>query len=709
VSRSPGEDASSDEIRAYDVGWAATNQLIRAGRSFSGRERNCAFLNLGYGKRFAEISSASGLDFADDGRGLALSDWDHDGRVDLWMMNRTGPRLRFVKNELETENHFVAFRLAGENSNGAGIGARVQVILESHQADSPALVKTLRAGSGYLSQSSMTLHFGLGNKEGSMIRAVEVQWPGGKLETFTGATANQHFILRQGEGVATPWQPPAVSPEALTAVLADSPVPPEVPSRVVLLRPPPIPAHLTFTNSSGQEEPLSDRFGKHPIALHLWATWCPNCHTELREWAAAAKDLAEAGIEVLSICVDEPGEDRGADLTRAKALAAELGSPFEVGLANAVLIENLNILQRNFIGRQSDFPIPATILVDQSGRASVVYKGPVSTSQLAGDAQVCGADSSKILAHAIPYAGKWKTAPKGLPPRSLAVKMIANGMLDDARAYLHQLLPWYEELPDPESRNEAAECQRILGAIAHEKGELETAMTHYLSSLEIIPDQKPVRTELMRVYLRTDEIGKAAEQVEAILAWQRNDFENLAQLGKLRQQLGRKEQAISLFRESLALRFHPETSADLADLLRSQGKAAEALVHYAASLKIRPQHALTANNFAWILATHPEPTLRDGAKAKHWAQIACDATDNKIPPLLGTLAAAHAELGQFGRALEISKIALISARGYQKEDLAKRLAGRIESYQNQKPFRDLSLLERPEETEKKTSVEDVEK
>jgi len=702
VSRSPGEDASSEEIQAYDVGWAATNQLIRAGRSFSGRERNCAFLNLGDGKRFADISAASGLDFADDGRGLALSDWDHDGRVDLWMMNRTGPRLRFVKNELKTENQYVSFRLAGTNGNGAGIGARVQVVLESDQADAPALVKTLRAGSGYLSQSSMWLHFGLGSKKRSVIRAVEVQWPGGERETFTGAAANGHFILRQGEGTAERWQPPAVSTDTLNAVLPDSPIPPELPSRVVLLRPAPIPAHLTFTNSAGEEESLADRFGKQPIALHLWATWCPNCREELQKWAASAKDLSDAGIGVLSICVDEPSEDRRADLSRAKAMAAELGYPFEVGLANAALIENLNILQRTYIGRQSDLPIPATILVDQSGRASAVYKGPLATSQLAGDAQVCGADSLKILDHAIPYAGKWKTPPKGLLPRSVAVKMIANGMLDNARAYLHQLLPLYEGSPDPESRNEAAECQRVLGAIAHEKGELETAMSHYLRSLEITPDQKPVRTELMRVYLRTGEVSKAAEQVEAILTRQRNDFENLAQLGKLRQQLGQKEEAIALFRESLAVRFHPETSAALADLLRAQGESAEALVHYAASLKARPQHPLTANNYAWILATHPDPALRDGAKAKHWAQLACDATDNRIPPLLGTLAAAHAELGQFERALEISKMAATLAHEYKKEDLANRLADRMKSYQTQKPFRDLSLVSKPKE---KTSVE----
>ena len=694
MSRSPGKDASSEQVRAYDVGWAATNQLIRAGNSFSGRERNCAFLNLGTEQRFANISSTSGLDFIDDGRGLALSDWDHDGRVDLWIMNRTGPRLRFVRNTLETENHSVAIRLAGKNGNGAGIGARVEVILE---ADSPALIKTVRAGSGYLSQSSKWLHFGLGGEQQSRIKTVKVQWPGGKLESFSGATANGHFILKQGTATATPWQAPTVSLESLKANLPDLPASPETPSRVVLLKPAPIPAHLTFTNSSGEEKPLTDRFGEKPVALHLWATWCPNCEKELKEWAASAKDFTDAGIEVLSICVDEPGDDRKDDLTKAQKFASELGYSFDVGLANAALIENLNILQRTFIGRQSDLPIPATILIDKSGRASAVYKGPVSTTRLAKDSQICGANSGKILAHAIPYKGQWQTQPKGLVPRSVAVKMIANGMLDDARAYLHQLLPLYGGSEEEGSLSEAAECQRVLGAIAHEKSEFETAISHYLQSLEIIPDQKPVLSELMRSYIRTGKTREAIEQVEAILALKRNDHENLAQLGKLRQQLGEIEQAISLYRESLAVKFHPETSSSLANLLRGQGNCAEALKHYAAALEARPNDILTANNYAWILATHPDPDLRDGAKANHWAGIACDATNNGIPPLLGTLAASLAEIGEFDQAIVVSQMAVLASRKFKKEDLAKRLEDRMKSYQNKKPFRDPTLAPKPKE------------
>ena len=114
----------------YDAAWVALNKMIRAGRSFSGRERHCAFLNLGgVGlAEFANVSSASGLDLIDDGRGLALCDWDWDGKIDFWTTNRTGPRVRFLHNQFESENGFLALRLRGVHANRDAIGARVEIM-----------------------------------------------------------------------------------------------------------------------------------------------------------------------------------------------------------------------------------------------------------------------------------------------------------------------------------------------------------------------------------------------------------------------------------------------------------------------------------------------------------------------------------------------------------------------------------------------------
>ena len=95
--------------------------MIRNGRSFSGRERNCCFLNTGQ-QRFADVSAATGFDFPDDGRGLALVDWDQDGDLDAWIANRSSPQVRLLMNRMQTDHRWVAFRLEGTQCNRDAIG-----------------------------------------------------------------------------------------------------------------------------------------------------------------------------------------------------------------------------------------------------------------------------------------------------------------------------------------------------------------------------------------------------------------------------------------------------------------------------------------------------------------------------------------------------------------------------------------------------------
>ena len=97
MSRSP-LDTKLGEGSGYIDSFHELAGRIRTGASFSGRERNCAFLNLG-GSSFADGSAALGLDLKQDSRGLAVCDWDHDGDLDLWLTNRTAPRAQLIQNE----------------------------------------------------------------------------------------------------------------------------------------------------------------------------------------------------------------------------------------------------------------------------------------------------------------------------------------------------------------------------------------------------------------------------------------------------------------------------------------------------------------------------------------------------------------------------------------------------------------------------------
>ena len=136
-------------------------KLVRSGHSWSGSERNRFFLNGGQG-RFHEMSHLAGLDQIEDGRGLALVDWDHDGRLDLWYRNRSAPRLRLMLNRRESPAS-IAIKLEGTTSNRDGIGAVVELLPAQK---TKLLVRSVKAGDLSLSQSSKWLLFGLGDETG---------------------------------------------------------------------------------------------------------------------------------------------------------------------------------------------------------------------------------------------------------------------------------------------------------------------------------------------------------------------------------------------------------------------------------------------------------------------------------------------------------------------------------------------------------------
>ena len=76
--------------------------------------------------------------------------------------------------------NFVKVRLTGARSNRQGLGAVVTAVLPDHRR----VVKVMDGKSGYLSQSDLPLYFGLGDAD--HLDSIEVQWPSGTHQRFTG-------------------------------------------------------------------------------------------------------------------------------------------------------------------------------------------------------------------------------------------------------------------------------------------------------------------------------------------------------------------------------------------------------------------------------------------------------------------------------------------------------------------------------------------
>ena len=120
--------------------------------------------------------------------------------------------------------------------------------------------------------------------------------------------------------------------------------------------------------------------------------------------------------------------------------------------------------------------------------------------------------------------------------------------------------------------------------------------------------------------------------------------------------------------------------------LQQSGQSVGAAAAWRAALSLAPDQPDLLNNLAWLLATDPDATVRDGADAMRLAERACELTGRREPALLGTLGAALAAAGQFDRAIAATEEAIRLARGSNQQDLVDRNSELLALYREGKPF-----------------------
>jgi hypothetical protein len=171
-----------------------------SGSSMGGHERNVL---LRQGPRgFESIGEQAGVDSERDSRGVAVGDFDNDGRMDIVVSNVDAPP-NVYRNLTESSNHWLQLRLAGvgPKSNSMAIGARVYVT-----AAGTTQMREIASANGFDAQSSLQIHFGLGPQQRADV--VKVVWPGGDVQQFEHVDADRTYHLRQG-GSLEEWHPKA--------------------------------------------------------------------------------------------------------------------------------------------------------------------------------------------------------------------------------------------------------------------------------------------------------------------------------------------------------------------------------------------------------------------------------------------------------------------------------------------------------------------
>jgi len=137
---------------------------------------------------FIDVASIAGIQNTGNGEGATWGDYDNDGDMDFYAVNYRETN-RLYRN-YGNDNHWITIKTTGTSDNRAGIGARVVIT-----TDSGSQMREVDGGSGFCSQDSLWVHFGLGSDES--INTLKITWPNGTIQTFTDLETNQTIEIAE--------------------------------------------------------------------------------------------------------------------------------------------------------------------------------------------------------------------------------------------------------------------------------------------------------------------------------------------------------------------------------------------------------------------------------------------------------------------------------------------------------------------------------
>lgn len=364
VRITPPAEGGADE---YHRNWAAMSSFNQVeGYSYNGYERNHVYLNLGGGE-YADVSPISDVDFLDDGRVAARLDWDDDGREDMLLVNRTGPRLRLVRNAHPEPGHRVVLELHGTKGSSDAVGARVRV----ERSDGKVVTRTVYAGEGLLGQSSRRQFFGLGEADGTV--DVEVRWPDGERQRFEELAIDRGWRLYREGGRSTEWKFKRSPFEGRGA----APIAPPTGTITRAVMKAKVPLRSLTLHRDGRNTAMSEL----PAAPKLLVVWDPDSRTGeafVRELARERQAFAARGAVLCPVAMGG-GESDGSELM------AELGLVETALVATGTDKLVLSAIMLDVLGPHDELELPLSLLLDQASNLCAVYFGEVERKELLQD------------------------------------------------------------------------------------------------------------------------------------------------------------------------------------------------------------------------------------------------------------------------------------------------------------------------------------
>jgi tetratricopeptide (TPR) repeat protein len=219
-------------------------------------------------------------------------------------------------------------------------------------------------------------------------------------------------------------------------------------------------------------------------------------------------------------------------------------------------------------------------------------------------------------------------------------------------------------------------------------GKVTEAIEYYLQALRMDGDSVDARVNLGIAYKAQGKVPEAMEQYAMVVKQAPEMAEARMNLGLILLEQGRMAEASPHIAKWLAL--SPENERAnfyFAVILLAEQQPGPAIAHMRKAVELRTDWAYAIATLAQVLATHPDPAVRNGAEAVKLAERANELTQGMDAEALDALAAAYAEVARFPEAVKTGEKASERAAATGRSGLAQQIQARLALYRQQKPFR----------------------
>ncbi len=583
VAKSPQDSSPSP---SYELGWSAINELIRSDATWNGHERNVFFANNRDGT-FSDVSGVVGLDFRDDSRAFALADFDGDGRLEIVLKNRNAPQIRILRLTMESIGNSIAFRLRGHKSNRDAIGAAVTV-----EAGTLRQTKYLQAGSGFLSQHTKELLFGLGKYQGAV--TATVRWPSGLTQTFNGLPINRRVEIEEGspDFRAKPF---AASPQAwvqLDLRVADFPgggreiLPFSVGTWLIEAVSAP---DFSLPDLTGNLHDLRSFRGNY-LLLTLCAAASPACQDLLQRLRKFQSTPDSRGLRSVALLVDDSSDPDTVKEFITKATKEVLSFP--ILLATQDVAGIYNIVYRYLFDRHRDLSFPTSFLIDEAGNIVKVYQGTLSPQQLTQDLSSVPKTPADRISKALPFPGTLHQGAFQRNAFTYGVAFFQHGFLDQAAQSFRQVIA---------TRPDDADAYYNLGTLYLRRNSLQEAQQYLEQTVKLRPNYPEAWNNLGMIAAQQGNSDEAIRNFQQSLQLRPSYATALLNLGNVYRRQGIFDEAETLLKRAFDSEpRNPEVNYGLGMLYARRDQTDRAVEYLESAITLRPDYADALNNLGVV-------------------------------------------------------------------------------------------------------------